>query len=222
MEKALSDEYLVRCITPTRAGKVKPVKSAVTAGGLPSIFHTKMNRSDPRAVTAMAKYAERRHIPANIGKRLSRTIKSSPATQHAEAAVDSGSVQIRSTKSARLLATAIYYALKPPGSMGDLTRDDVERALGEPCSSDNVSAQAWALLTRGRGGSEMAGDVESVNLKQVKEVVSNVYATRDNLAKSLKGANSIAKDLAACVVGGLRFLTVFAVLWICDLEINSE
>lgn len=58
MESSLSDEYLVRCLTPSRSGKIKPLgkRTQAAAKALPAIFRTEMNRSDPRAVAAMVKY----------------------------------------------------------------------------------------------------------------------------------------------------------------------
>lgn len=97
--QALSDEYLVRCLTPSRSGRIKSQKNDI----MPTIFKTKLRRSDPRAVNAMAKYA--------VAKNLSF---GSPSTGSAAASTSTrnSNIQISSKKSARLLATAIYYSLK--------------------------------------------------------------------------------------------------------------
>ena len=103
MEQALADEYLVRCLTPNRSGQIK---IAQHDGLLPSIFSTKIRRSDPRAVNAMAKYA----LAKNIVFRGSTPMMS---TRSGEKPLQTeADIQISSKKSARLLATAIYYALK--------------------------------------------------------------------------------------------------------------
>ena len=78
-----------------------------------------------------------------------------------------------------------------------------------------------AVLTRGVSVGFGDGPAASVNLKQVRRVVSNVYATRDNLAQSLTDANSIAESLASVVVAGLRMLGFFAALWVCDVDVNA-
>jgi hypothetical protein len=67
---------------------------------LPTIFQTKLQRSDPRVVNAMAKYA--------VGKNLTFGAAGSAKSING----DSKNIQISSKKSARLLATAIYYSLK--------------------------------------------------------------------------------------------------------------
>lgn len=67
---------------------------------LPTIFKTKLQRSDPRVVNAMAKYA--------VGKNLTFAAVGSATNSVG----DSVNTQVSSKKSARLLATAIYYSLK--------------------------------------------------------------------------------------------------------------
>ena len=104
MEQALADEYLVRCLTPNRSGQIK---IAHHDGLLPSIFSAKIRRSDPRAVNAMAKYA----LAKNLVFRGSTPVASRHSSEQPQQTETD--VQISSKKSARLLATAIYYAIKP-------------------------------------------------------------------------------------------------------------
>ena len=104
MEQALADEYLVRCLTPNRSGQIK---IAHHDGLLPSIFSAKIRRSDPRAVNAMAKYALAKNLVFS-GSTPVASRHSSEQPQQTET-----DIQISSKKSARLLATAIYYAIKP-------------------------------------------------------------------------------------------------------------
>ena len=91
--QALNDEYVIRCLTPSRSGRLRAQKGDL----MPSIFKTKLRRSDPRAVNAMAKYA----VASNLSF---GTLGNSTTNNDA--------IKISSKKSARLLATAVYYALK--------------------------------------------------------------------------------------------------------------
>jgi hypothetical protein len=136
MERSLSDEYLVRCLTPSRSGVIKSLRSG-PAGiplGLPTIFSMHMNSSDPRAVDAMAKYASKKKMSFDMRKPVSSSGElKSEASAESGVLGDAGHVQIRSKKSAKLLATAIYYAAN--STAGDLTLADVEKAVQTEANS---------------------------------------------------------------------------------------
>jgi len=71
---------------------------------LPTIFKTNLQRSDPRVVNAMAKYA------------VAKNLTFGAAGNGANSNDGSKNFQISSKKSARMLATAIYYSLKQVSS----------------------------------------------------------------------------------------------------------
>jgi small-conductance mechanosensitive channel len=62
---------------------------------------------------------------------------------------------------------------------------------------------------------------DSVDLRQVRHVVSEVYATRDNLSQTLTNANSIADSLTASLSIFLRILLLFGVLWTLNADVYA-
>jgi small-conductance mechanosensitive channel len=64
-------------------------------------------------------------------------------------------------------------------------------------------------------------DADFVDLRQVRRVVGEVYAMRDNLAQTLMNANSIADSLTASFSIFLRILLVFAALWTLNVDVYA-
>ena len=102
-----------------------------------------------------------------------------------------------------------------------------------------LPAQIWQLLTRGnpstlvsvtsnsdhdmshRSRSSGKTASETVNLRQVRRVISNVYHRRDNLAQTLTNANLIAESLTGTAAIFLRVLVLFGILWTLEVDVNG-
>lgn len=98
-------------------------------------------------------------------------------------------------------------------SIDVLLKNDDLTAGGLP--DDTVASVPWSLPD------DTVAAPPVVNLRQVRRIVTEVYATRDNLARSLKDANSIAESLASMVVVGLRVLGIFAGMWVLNVDVNA-
>ena len=127
----------------------------------------------------------------------------------------------------------------PQKDAKQLSRTDVEAACSGP--GNQLSIQTWQLLTRGRATDTTASDkmlmsttdsgassdslnlldADFVDLRQVRRVVGEVYAMRDNLAQTLMNANSIADSLTASFSIFLRILLVFAALWTLSVDVYA-
>ena len=127
----------------------------------------------------------------------------------------------------------------PQKDAKQLSRTDVEAACSGP--GNQLSIQTWQLLTRGRATDTTASDkmlmsttdsgassdslnlldADFVDLRQVRRVVGEVYAMRDNLAQTLMNANSIADSLTASFSIFLRILLVFAALWTLNVDVYA-
>jgi hypothetical protein len=154
MERALMDEYLLRCLTPSRSGVIYPVRrrgdttllqskrsAAKHHARVPAtterqwrdsghriLSGVKISRQDPRAVAAMARYTVEMRLS------LGNIISTGKAVDY----------QVGSIKAARLLATAIYDSLKAPDA-SELQPAEVMAIFPK---RPDLGSQAWRLLCR--------------------------------------------------------------------------